>query len=48
LKVDENLLFMPGLGAWSDVTPNGDDFLDGGRVVVDPKDMLDFGFLDTD
>ena len=28
------------LGAWSDITPDGDDFLDG---VI--KDEVDFGFL---
>ena len=38
--VYENLLLMRSLGAWSDVTPNGDDFLDGG-----PKDGDDFTFL---
>ena len=31
---------MSMLGAWSDVTPDGDDFFDGG-----PKDLVDFGFL---
>ena len=36
----ENLLLMPILSAWSDVTPDGDDFLD--RV---PKDLDDLGFL---
>ena len=35
-----NLLLMPILSAWSDVTPDGDDFLDRG-----PKDCLDLGFL---
>ena len=31
---------MPSLVAWSDVTPDGDDFLDGG-----PKEEVDFSFL---
>ena len=31
---------MPILGAWSDVTPDSDDFFDGGS-----KDFVDFGFL---
>ena len=31
---------MSILSAWSDVTPDGDDFLDGGL-----EDEVDFGFL---
>jgi hypothetical protein len=31
---------MSILGAWSDVTPNGDDFHDG-----EVEDEIDFGFL---
>ena len=42
-KADENLLLVPRLGPWSDVTPDGYDFLD--RI---PKDELDFGFLFID
>ena len=36
----ENLLLMPSLVAWSNVTPDGDNFLDGGI-----KEGVDFTFL---
>jgi hypothetical protein len=39
-KADENLLLMPRLGTWSNVTPDGDDFLERR-----PEDFIDFGFL---
>ena len=38
--VHENLLLMSSLVAWSDITLDGDDFLDGG-----PKDGVDLFFL---
>ena len=37
---NENLLLMPVLGAWSDVTPDGVNFLNGGL-----EDLVDFFFL---
>jgi hypothetical protein len=36
----ENVLLMPILGAWSNVTPDGDNVLDGGT-----KDLIDLGFF---
>jgi len=35
-------------GAWSDVTPDGKDFLDGAQGSVDLEESVDLGFLFLD